>query len=118
MGTNVLSPTSARWGTTAGSSALASGSVLAAAVSSLGILSFLPKPKREVRLRDALLDLVFLAFLSSSEELLEEEPVRAGPAVSDVAAAASPSASLGVTSRLFLGAGEAATTTADLAMRC
>lgn len=79
----------------------------------------MPKPKMEARLREALLDLVFLAFFSSSEEELEEDPLRAGAAAADseVAAAVSPSANLGVTSRLFLGADDVAPTrAADLPM--
>ena len=53
-------------------------------------------------LRDLLFD--FLAFFSSSDELLEEDPARAGETTAGSVAAVSPSASLGVASRLFLGA--------------
>lgn len=69
--------------------------------------SFLPRkpPKREERFpreTDRLLLLADFFFFSSSEEL-DEDPVRAGAAVSSVAAEASPSAGLGVASVLFLG---------------
>jgi hypothetical protein len=75
-------------------------------------LSFFPRspPKMEVRLpRDAErdLDLAFLALFSSSEELLDEEPARAGAATiaSSVAGASVVvSAGLRVASVLFLGA--------------
>lgn len=53
--------------------------------------------------RDLLFD--FLAFLASSEELLDEDPARAGAATAGSSAAAvSPSAGFGVASVLFLGA--------------
>jgi hypothetical protein len=70
-------------------------------------LSFLPMspPKREARLREAERDLLFLAFFSSSEELEEDEPVRAGAtAAVSSPATASVSAALGVASVLFFGA--------------
>lgn len=52
--------------------------------------------------RDLLFD--FLAFFSSSDELLEDDPARAGAATTDPSAAgASLSASLGVASTLFFG---------------
>jgi hypothetical protein len=108
---NHISLLSSRWGTTAGSSFLTSGSVLTASVSSLGSLSFLPSrpPKRLARLpRETERDLLLAAFLrfSSSEEELEEEPVRA--ATGSPAVDVSPSASLGVASMLFLGAEDVA----------
>jgi hypothetical protein len=61
----------------------------------------------EARLRDAERDLVFFAaFLASSSELLEADPVRTGAATtgsSVVVAGTSVSADLGVASVLFLG---------------
>jgi hypothetical protein len=60
----------------------------------------------EARLRDAErdFDFAFLAFFSSSDELLEDEPVRTGAtAVDPSAAGASVSTGLGVASVLFLG---------------
>jgi len=54
------------------------------------------------------LDFVFLAFLLSSEELLEDEPARAGAATMGCSVAATGasvvSAGFGVASVLFLGA--------------
>jgi hypothetical protein len=68
----------------------------------------------EARLRDTErdLDFDFLAFFSSSEELLDDEPARAGAATmasspTGAATGASVSASLGVASVLFLGVVEA-----------
>jgi hypothetical protein len=61
----------------------------------------------EARLRDTErdLDLDFLAFFSSSDELLEDEPARAGAVtVASSPAGTSVSAGLGVASVLFLGA--------------
>jgi hypothetical protein len=102
--TGAVVETSPTWGTTRVSSFLASVSVGRVSVS----LSFLPRkpPKMEARLRETLRDLLFdfLAFFSSSDELLEEDPARAGETTVGSVAAVSPSASLGVASRLFLGA--------------
>ena len=66
----------------------------------------------DVRLlpREAERDLDFLAFLVSSEELLEDDPTRAAAGAATVgssAAEVSLVASAGVASRLFLGAEEA-----------
>jgi hypothetical protein len=103
---NVLS---SRWGAVAAvSSVLVSGSSLTASLSFLGSLSFLPRspPRMLARLpRETERDLLLAFFaLASSEEELEEDPVRAGAAA---ASEASASASLGAASMLFLGAAEA-----------
>ena len=92
--------------------ATASSSFLASASSSFfsSAFSFFPRkpPKIEARLpreTERLLLLAAFFLFSSSAELLEEDPVRAGAgAAASVATGASVSASLGVASVLFLGA--------------
>jgi hypothetical protein len=65
-------------------------------------------PKIEARLRETERDLLFLAFFSSSEELLEDEPVRAGAATTGSSpATASVSAAFGVASVLVFDAAAA-----------
>lgn len=101
-------------------SSLSSGSVLLTSAPSLwscfftstfsSALSFFPRrpPKILPRFpRDTDRDLAFLAFFASSEELLEDDPPRAGAATmaSSVAVAGvSVLANAGVASVLFLGA--------------